>query len=218
MIFQWDTPCDDLWPHTNMCSAVNLVPFCTECRLKMLENTWSCWSCVFNPSLLVIKMLCFYSGSGNLYNSHFYSYLTLSSSTFVLFISFFPLPLLSLWWMICIILQAAIAWFHSLNCEHLSKLFIVQSTCLETYKSCFTIEEEDVCDPSLINKHQMKSGRSSRAKMWDCCVTFESSEKTDCLPLACQSQPQWLTAESCSLSTQTTSNIHPFSIPTSAGS
>lgn len=120
----------------------------------------------------------------------------------------------SLWWMICIILRAAFAWFLSFYCKHL--LNYSKHLTLKKNKSLVFLieEEEEVSDPSLINKHQMKCGRFRRAEMRDCYVTFESSEETDCSPLTCRPQSQWLTAESCHLSTQTTANIHPSSFYT----
>lgn len=69
--------------------------------------------------------------------------------------------------MICIILQAAFIPSAELQIFVGTIIVFFRVPCLEKYKSCFLIEEEEeeVYDPSLINKHQMKSGRSERAEM-----------------------------------------------------
>lgn len=67
--------------------------------------------------------------------------------------------------MICIIPQAAFACFLLLKCKHLLKVRVAQSTSYwkNTTVGIWFLLRVEVFDPSLINKHQMRSGRSSRA-------------------------------------------------------
>ena len=111
----------------------------------------------------------------------------------------------SLWWMICIFQQAAFAWFFLFRRTNVCwnyELFKV--SCLE--KVLFLDKGGGGVRPESDKQTSSEqSGRLWRVEMWNCYVTFET---TDCSPLTCRSQR--LTAESRFLSTQTTDNIRPF--------
>ena len=94
-------------------------------------------------------------------------------------------------------------------------LYCSKNACLEKHKSCFfmMVEEEEVCNLSLTNKHRVRCGRFRRAEMWESYVTSESSDKTDSHPLTCRPRSQRLTDESCSISKQRQTSYHLVSIP-----